>query len=105
VDHGKMIALGSLAELRAMVGERDLVRFGGKFERETTAAALARIADLEVIEASPEVVRVAVPDASGRLPELFAALATTGGEVRETTVIQPSLESLFIKLTGRELRD
>src|SRR5262249_41883126 len=103
VDHGKLIALGSLEELRAMVAERDLVRFGGAFEREAAVTALMRIEGLEVVEAGPDVVRVALRDASRRLPELFAALAAGRGEVRETTMVQPSLESLFIKLTGREL--
>ena len=28
-----------------------------------------------------------------------------GGEIRSTTLSQPSLESLFIKLTGKELRE
>jgi ABC-2 type transport system ATP-binding protein len=105
VDHGKLIALGSLDELRAMVGERDLVRFGGAFDHEATAAALARIEGLELLESAPGGVRIAMREASRRLPELFAALAAARAEVRETTVIQPSLESLFIKLTGRELRD
>src|SRR5262249_19398031 len=105
VDRGRLIALGSLDELRAMVGERDLVRFGGAFDREAAAGALARIAGLAVVEPAPEVMRVALADSSRRLPELFAALTAARGEVRETTVIQPSLESLFIKLTGRELRD
>ena len=36
---------------------------------------------------------------------VFAALASAGAEVRGTSLIQPSLESLFIKLTGRELRE
>ncbi len=105
MDHGKLIALGSLDELRAMVGERDLVRFGGVFDRESTAAALAHIEGLQVMDSAPDGIRVAVRDASRRLPELLATLSAAGGEVRETTVIQPNLESLFIKLTGRELRD
>jgi ABC-2 type transport system ATP-binding protein len=105
VDHGRVIALGSLAELRALVGERDLVRFGGAFDRDAASVALSRIDGLEVMEAAADGIRVALRDASRRLPELFAALAAARGEVRETTVIQPSLESLFIKLTGRELRD
>jgi hypothetical protein len=33
------------------------------------------------------------------------ALTGVGAEVRETTMTQPSLESLFIKITGRELRE
>ena len=105
VDHGKLIALGSLDELRAMVGERDLVRFGGAFDRDAAARVLARIEGIEVMEATADGVRVALRDASRRLPELFAALAEARAEVRETTMTQPSLESLFIKLTGRELRD
>ena len=44
-------------------------------------------------------------DASRKLPELFAALAAAGAIIRETTLTQPSLESLFIKLTGKELRE
>jgi hypothetical protein len=43
--------------------------------------------------------------AGRRLPELFDAIHGAGGEVRETTVAQPSLESLFIQLTGKELRE
>jgi hypothetical protein len=32
-------------------------------------------------------------------------LTSTGADVRETTLTQPNLESLFIKLTGKELRE
>jgi len=38
---------------------------------------------------------------SGRLLEVAAAL----GDVREVTIKPPSLESLFIRLTGRDLRE
>ena len=40
-----------------------------------------------------------------RLPEVFFSLAAAGAQVRGTTLTQPSLESLFIKLTGNELRE
>jgi hypothetical protein len=40
-----------------------------------------------------------------RLPAIFTAIETAGGELQETSLSQPSLESLFIKLTGRELRE
>jgi hypothetical protein len=39
------------------------------------------------------------------LPAIFSALAAAGADVRGTTLTQPSLESLFIKLTGKELRE
>ena len=50
-------------------------------------------------------VTLAAPGASARLPELFDALQGVGGEIRETTLTQPNLETLFIKLTGKELRE
>ena len=46
-----------------------------------------------------------VADASRRLPAVFSVIEAAGGEVRGTTLTQPSLESLFIKLTGKELRE
>lgn len=105
IDHGKLIALGSLPELRAQVGERDIVRLTGRFEPVRVGEAMADVDGLEVLEAGEEMLIVTLKEASRKLPLLFAALATTSAEVRETTMIQPSLESLFIKLTGRELRE
>lgn len=105
IDHGKLIALGTLAELRALLGERDLVRLAGRFEVKEAVAALSRLEGLEVVQATEDTLRVALAEASRRLPALFAAVEAAGGEVRETTMTQPSLESLFIKLTGTELRE
>ena len=48
---------------------------------------------------------LALPDAPRHLPAVFSALAAAGAEVRGTTLTQPNLESLFIKLTGKELRE
>jgi linearmycin/streptolysin S transport system ATP-binding protein len=104
IDHGRLIALGTLAELRAMVEERDLVRLAGRFPP-AAAEALARLDGLKVVQAGEESLTVSLAQASRKLPALFAALEATGAELRETTMIQPSLESLFIKLTGKELRE
>lgn len=43
--------------------------------------------------------------ASSKLAALLERVARTGAELRDTTVRQPSLESLFLELTGRELRE
>ncbi len=105
IDHGKLIALGTLAELRAMMGERDLLRLTGTFQSDAAVTALKGIDGVEVVHADAGLLTLSLADASGRLPSLFAALAAAGLEVRGTTLTQPSLESLFIKLTGKELRE
>lgn len=105
MDHGRLIAQGSLAELRAMMGERDLLRLSGSWDTEGIRKALAQLRDIEIVQVSENSATVSMPDASSRLPSVFAALSAAGADVRGTTLTQPSLESLFIKLTGKELRE
>jgi ABC-2 type transport system ATP-binding protein len=104
VDHGNIIAQGTLAELRALLAERDLLRLTGVFRPDAVREALARLEGVEIIQSDETQLSLSVSDASHRLPSLFAAI-NTAGEVRGTTLTQPSLESLFIKLTGKELRE
>jgi ABC-2 type transport system ATP-binding protein len=105
IDHGRVIAQGTLAELRKLHGERDLLRLSGNFEVARLGEAFGALADIEVMQSSAEQLTLSLPNASKRLPSVFAALEAIGAEVRETTLKQPNLESLFIKLTGKELRE
>ncbi len=85
------------------MGERDLVRLSGRFDAAKARRALEALPDTEVVSADADTLRLALPEASRRLPALFAAVAAAGGDVQETALTQPSLETLFIKLTGRNL--
>jgi ABC-2 type transport system ATP-binding protein len=105
LDRGTIIAEGTMEELRGSMGERDLVRLSGTFDPDAVLEAGRSMADVEIVAAGSDQVALAVPGASRRLPELLAAVTATGAEVRETTVTRPSLESLFIRLTGKELRE
>jgi ABC-2 type transport system ATP-binding protein len=104
VDHGKIIASGTLAELRAVQGGRNLLRLSGVFPA-NAGAALAGLDHIEIVQADSGVLLLSLADAPHKLPAIFAALSAAGSEVRDTTLTQPSLESLFIKLTGKELRE
>jgi ABC-2 type transport system ATP-binding protein len=105
VDHGQVIAAGTLAELRTRAAERDLLRLSGAFDPARARAAIERIAGVEILQADDAIVLLALADAPARLPAVFATLSDAGAEVRGATLTQPSLESLFIKLTGKELRE
>ena len=104
VDRGNVIAAGTLAELRALLAEHDLLRLTGVFPAAAKGAILA-LDHIEVLQADESLLILSLPDASRRLPAIFSALAAAGAEVRATNLTQPSLESLFIKLTGKELRE
>jgi ABC-2 type transport system ATP-binding protein len=105
MDHGRIIAQGTLAELRALVGESDVLVLSGRFDPDKSREALARIDGVDVASAEENELRLVIQGATRMLPELFTALAAAGAEIRETTLSQPSLESLFIKLTGKKLRE
>ena len=104
IDHGRIIAEGTLAELRDLIGERDVLRLNGSFDADTVAEAVGRLGGVELVQVESEGLLLTLEKASARLPEIFSALDGAGAEIRETTMTQPSLESLFIKITGRELR-
>jgi ABC-2 type transport system ATP-binding protein len=104
VDHGKIIAAGTLAELRAVQGGRNLLRLTGCFPNDARPA-LEALDHIEIVQADSGVLLLALADAPHKLPAIFSALTAAGAEVRDTTLTQPSLESLFIKLTGKELRE
>jgi ABC-2 type transport system ATP-binding protein len=105
LDQGKVLASGSLEELRARVGERDLVRLAGAFDVERCRAALAVSNEVEIVAATAAELSLGVRDAPRRLAAILSALADAGAEVRETTLTRARLESLFIRLTGKELRE
>jgi ABC-2 type transport system ATP-binding protein len=105
MDHGRLIAQGTLTELRAMMGERDLVRLTGAWNTEKVRKALSQLDGVEIVHVGDGSATVSAPNASSRLPSVFAALSLAGADVRGATLTQSSLESLFIKLTGKELRE
>jgi ABC-2 type transport system ATP-binding protein len=98
VDHGKLIARGTPAELVARAGGERLVVRSDDEERVTEAACAI----------GWRVTR----DGGGRLvvegerPEaMLARLAEKGASVREASIVRPSLEDAFVAMTGRALRD
>jgi ABC-2 type transport system ATP-binding protein len=105
IDHGHIIAQGSLEELQAQMGERDLVRVSGSFDENELRRVFSRDGEVEVVTVDDAQATLSVRQASSKLPTLLAALTQADSEVRDITVSQPSLESLFIKLTGKELRE
>jgi len=105
VDHGKILAMGTLDDLRRMMGEKDLVRLSGRFDAAVVRRALEGLGEIDVVTADDAGLLIAMAGASRRLPSIFSTVASAGGEIQETSLSQPSLESLFIKLTGRQLRE
>ncbi len=106
IDHGSLIAQGSVGELKAQLGARDVLQLTGNFpDGVAVAVAAGDISDLEVIAEEGGVLTMTLSNASQHLPAIFATVADAGGAVKETSLRSPNLETLFLLLTGKELRE
>ena len=105
MDHGKILAEGTLAELKRMLGEGEIVTVSGSFDPDVVRVHLQGLEAVQVITAEADrLVLSAASDGGGAVPLLSRIL---GGslEVESVSIQPPSLNGLFLKLTGRELRD
>ncbi len=101
IDHGKVIAAGTLPELvDQTVGRYRLVTLQLD---EPLHAELA--ADVTTDETDRRIVRTQMRDVAVELPPLLARVRDAGRSVEDVEVRGPSLQAVFIHLTGRELRE
>jgi ABC-2 type transport system ATP-binding protein len=113
VDHGRILAEGTVEELRRSVGEGTVVTIHGRFSADAFRGAIATLVLASGREdSSPRIVTleddsamVAVSAKPGAASELLSTVMRAGIDVAEISMQEPSLQSVFIKLTGRELRD
>jgi ABC-2 type transport system ATP-binding protein len=106
MDHGRVIALGSPAELIASIGVSHLV--------ELTVTDEGKGCDLDAIRAIAGVrdarrertgIRVDAIDLHRVLPELLQELRRQAIPLAELRTHSATLEDVFVSLTGRHLRD
>lgn len=106
IDHGKVIAVGSVDELKAKLDARDVLQLTGNFPSGLAAAmAASGISDLDVISDEEGILTMTMTAASQHLPAIFESVTAAGGTVNETSLRSPNLETLFLLLTGKELRE
>lgn len=107
MDQGKLIALGTLAELTRLVGEHETLTL--QLQEETGGEALAQaLAAMQgVSQASAENGQVVlnVRSAEEVLPVALHQAAALGLTIRTVEIREPNLETVFLHLTGRALRD
>jgi ABC-2 type transport system ATP-binding protein len=100
IDHGKVIAAGTMPELvDQTVGRHRIVTL------RVDAPIAAVPSGVDVSAEDPRVLRAKVTNVARELPALLSAISAQGREVEDVEVRGPSLQSVFIHLTGRELRE
>ena len=105
VDLGELKAEGTRRELVGLVGERDRVQVGGSGDLEAGARASAELGAVREASVRDGGIELIVDDARTVLPEILGRVTAAGVAVAGVEVREPNLESVFLHLTGKALRD
>jgi ABC-2 type transport system ATP-binding protein len=120
MDHGRIIALGTPAQLIASVGGEHIVEFAitefsspaasisdppASTHAPIDVALLTAIPGVESHRVDAGLHQLSVRDLHTTVPRIFAAVANQNLHLSEFRTHSASLEDVFVRLTGRNLRD
>jgi ABC-2 type transport system ATP-binding protein len=106
MDHGRILALDTPAGLKQSIGADTIVKVRATGELDRFEGVIQR--DLEGVTRTRQIdgaVEAHVQGASQLLPKLMSIADHSGFQIVDLSVTEPSLETVFINLTGKDLRD
>jgi ABC-2 type transport system ATP-binding protein len=106
MDHGRILALDTPASLKQSVGADTIVTVRAEGDMKALGERLA--AEIDGVTRTRTVdggVELHVKGAQRLVPRVVDAAERAGYDVADLSVAEPSLETVFINLTGKELRD
>ena len=110
MDHGKIIALGTPQQLIGTVGGEDIVEFAvsgvdANSHGVVDTAPLITLPGIHSHRVDAGLHQLSVSELHKAVPAIFAALADQGLHLSEFRTHSATLEDVFVRLTGRNLRD
>lgn len=108
VDHGQLIASGTLSELRETIGDHSKIILTIEKEsanREKIRQELTNLVPEKDIQVENSQVLVFHKEPQIILSDFIQLVTKTGTKITSVDIVEPNLESVFLHLTGRNLRD
>ncbi len=111
IDQGGIIALDTPAGLKSRIGQKDVIRLEVTGWHTEMADALRNLPEVESLTEQPMesegMMEISLQAANSRavLPGIIHNISQNGTRLVNMNVVKPSLEDVFIHLTGKKLRD
>ena len=105
MDHGQIIAEGSPADLINRLGGHHVVEFSVSGSDGAALPAWRALPSVESVREDDGLVALNVEQPHLTIPALLDAIDKQGGVLQHLTTRQASLEDVFVRLTGRHLRE
>jgi ABC-2 type transport system ATP-binding protein len=105
IDHGRILALDTPTAIKASGGGETIfdLKLRSLDQLDTLAHVYRTLPQVTQAEITPTGLRVFARDLDGLLPRIVETAAPAG--LRDLSITEPSLETVFIRLTGRDLRE
>jgi len=105
MDHGKVIAEGTKEELKAILSDQETVLIDFDQNYPELFTKLSEIEGIQQATAEEHSLKLIIPKGTRLLAALFHEAERYGAQVVNVNVQTPTLEDVFLRLTGRKLRD
>jgi ABC-2 type transport system ATP-binding protein len=105
VDHGKIIAEGSPAALIAKLGGHHVVEFALSGDSDANSGPWQALPGVDSVRNDDGLVCLSVREPHRTIPALLAKVEEQSAQLERLTTRQASLEDVFVRLTGRHLRE
>lgn len=105
IDHGEIIAVGTKEQLKEKLADEKLYEFEVEDTSQFNSDDLFRIEGVKDVQVVGTVIKVTTVKGVENLDKLISLLITKGVKISNVFSHSASLEMVFLKLTGRNLRD
>ncbi|HUY86079.1 MAG TPA: ATP-binding cassette domain-containing protein, partial [Acidimicrobiales bacterium] len=106
MDHGQVLALDTPAALKQSIGSEAVVTVSAEGDIAQLAQLLeGRLSEITLVRQLEGRVEIHLPKADRMLPRILNIAEEGGFSVGDLSVKETTLETVFIRLTGKELRD
>ncbi len=104
IDHGRIVVEGSPRELVDQMGA-DVIRIVGQGDGDGFLDKVGALPFVETVTAGEGAIQIGVDSGNRRLAEVVTLANSSGFVIEDVSVAKPSLGDVFLKYTGRHLRD
>lgn len=105
IAHGKLVAEGTPAELKRSVGSDVIIAKVAAGTAGSVADVVSGLAEVDRVEASGDEVVLSVAHGAAAISPVAVALAEAGVQVEGLTLRTPTLDDVFLHITGGRMQD
>jgi ABC-2 type transport system ATP-binding protein len=104
IDHGKLVVEGTPQELIDEMGA-DVIRVAGSGDASPYVTRLQTLPYVQGVNAGETLIQIGVDNGNQRLAEVIHLAGNNGFRIEDISIAKPTLGDVFLKYTGRQLRD